>query len=115
MANKSTTKRKYTMRKKIKETKNIASEIKQEAGGVNPLPNITVHKMEILQDNNKPELIDKIQFFNRTNVLELRYTKLANRSYKIQIFMNDLEIRPHTYVGNSAGMSYWNMLKMCIK
>ncbi len=62
------------------------------------------------------ELIEKIEFRNGENTLTLRYSKKYNRTFRLQIFLNDnTEIRPITYTGISTGNAFWNLIKGSLK
>lgn len=58
------------------------------------------------------EKIEDIDFFNGKNKLSIRFSKRANRMFRVQIFLNDeTEIRNVTYHGSATAHSFWNMLK----
>lgn len=61
------------------------------------------------------ELVEKLEFTDGLNKIEIRFSKRHNRMFRIQIFLNgETEIRPVTYTGASTGHSYWNLLKKCL-
>jgi len=78
---------------------------------------------EVITENTKTEnpkqsneIVDRIQFENGENTLDILLIKLPNRLYRIQIFLNGkTEIRPVTYTGNSAASAYWNLLRDKLK
>lgn len=69
-------------------------------------------KKEDNEVNLNSELVESLDFFDGENKLSIRLLKTPNRLYKINVILNDkLEIRPTTYPGAVAGVSYWNLLK----
>lgn len=80
-----------------------------------PIENINLPTAEEQDQNKESTLEDCIEFKNGENNLSLRFSKRHNRMYRIQIFLNDIEVRPMTYTGSSMGYSYWNLLKASLK
>jgi hypothetical protein len=81
------------------------------------IPPKFIEPLESLEKKHTtPELIDCIDFNNGKNKLSIRFSKLNNRMYRIQMFLNDeLQIRPVTYNGSSTGKTFWNLLKGSMK
>ena len=68
------------------------------------------------KDKKPLELIDSLEFLRGTDKLTIRFSKKANRMYRIQIFLNNgSEIRPVTYTGARTAYTFWDMLKGCLK
>lgn len=62
------------------------------------------------------EMVESIDFINGENKLSIRYSRKQNRSFRLQVFLNDeMEIRPVTYQGSSTSYSFWNLLKGSLK
>jgi hypothetical protein len=62
------------------------------------------------------EIVETVDFKNGDNILSLRFSKLHNRSFRIQVFLNnENEIRPVTYTGARTGFAFWNLLKGALK
>lgn len=61
------------------------------------------------------ELLDSIKIEDEKNVIEIFLIKKPNRLTKVSFRMNGIDIRPHTYSGNNAGSSYFDLLKMTQK
>lgn len=56
-------------------------------------------------------LLDCIKTEDERNRFEMKIIKQANRLTRIAIFLNGIEVRPHTYTGSNAATSYFNLLK----
>lgn len=60
-------------------------------------------------------VIESIEFLRGKDTLKIVLLKRHNRMYRIQIFLNESEIRPNTYTGASSALAYWNLLKGSLK
>lgn len=97
--------------------------INQESSAELKLPAKAVEMMQSVIDapkietsSKEIELVESIDFMHGENKLSLRYSRKQNRSFRLQIFLNDeLEIRPVTYQGSSTSYSFWNLLKGSLK
>jgi hypothetical protein len=78
-------------------------------------------KEEVKEEHTKKEvdeleIVETVEFKNGDNILSLRFSKLHNRSFRIQVFLNnENEIRPVTYTGARTGYAFWNLLKGALK
>lgn len=62
------------------------------------------------------KIIDSVSFLNGKNNLKIVLSQKKNRTFRIQIFLNDTqEIRPITCSGNSTALTFWNLLKGSLK
>lgn len=78
-----------------------------------------VHKLavvEIQETKENMEIMETVNFINGENILSLRFSRLHNRSFRIQVFLNaENEIRPVTYTGARTAYAFWNLLKGALK
>jgi hypothetical protein len=80
------------------------------------LDNLSASKDVVKEEVSEGEIIDSIEFKKGSNTLKIVFKKQHNRSFRIQIFMNEeTEIRPVTYTGSSTASSFWNLLKGSLK
>lgn len=62
------------------------------------------------------DVIDSIDFKNGENTLSIKFIQNYNRTYRIQMFLNDkIEIRNVTYSGNNTANNFWSLLKGNLK
>lgn len=83
-----------------------------EVLGIDPPILLESAKMHKIPEN---VVIDSMEFMQGTNCLKIVLFKRHNRMYRIQIFLNDSEIRPNTYTGATSALPYWNLLKGSLK
>lgn len=68
--------------------------------------------------NKDVELIESLDFFTADgkNKMSIKYSKKSNRSFRIQMYLNDeQEMRPVSYTGSSTGNTFWALLKGAMK
>lgn len=108
---------------KESETKVLSILPKPEEAIVEPKKE-TVARFNPIVENEKTEIgnkksneiIDSLEFIRGKDTLTLQISKKSNRSYRIQIFLNeDVEIRNSTFAGSSPAMSFWNLIKRSMK
>jgi len=83
-----------------------------------PEPIIHVEEAPISVNETDNVVIESIDFISKDekNKLSIKYSKKSNRSFRIQIFLNDeQELRPVTYTGSSTGNTFWSLLKGALK
>lgn len=68
------------------------------------------------KEAEEAEIMETVEFRNGDNILSLRFSKLHNRSFRIQVFLNnENEVRPVTYTGARTAYAFWNLLKGALK
>lgn len=74
-------------------------------------------KKVLCKDDKVVEFIDSLDFHDDNgNTIRLVLSNNQNRSYRMQIFLNDKkEIRPLTYNGRTTAYDYWEFLKESLK
>lgn len=66
--------------------------------------------------SGESDVIDSIDFKNGENTLSIKFIQNYNRTYRIQMFLNDkIEIRNVTYSGNNTANNFWSLLKGNLK
>jgi hypothetical protein len=64
----------------------------------------------------KPEnLLDCIEVREGKKHVKITLTKQNNRAVRLQIFLNDIEVRSTSFMGTSSAKNYWTLLKGIIK
>lgn len=58
-----------------------------------------------------PVLIDFVDIEDGKNKIRITLTKQKNRMFRMQIYLNGVEVRPSTFNGTAPAMSYWNLFK----
>lgn len=76
---------------------------------------ISIHEQIPIKNPIENTVIESIEFARTKDTLKIVLLKRHNRMYRIQIFLNDSEIRPNTYTGASSALAYWNLLKASLK
>lgn len=67
-------------------------------------------------EETKDQIMERIDFMNGNDKLSIIFSKRHNRSFRIQVFLNDTtEIRPTNYTGALTGYGFWNLLKGAMK
>ncbi len=94
-------------------TDNTLKECMETKEEVKPIEEV---KEESKKEVDELEIVETVDFKNGENILSLRFSKLHNRSFRIQVFLNnENEIRPVTYTGARTGYAFWNLLKGALK
>lgn len=71
-----------------------------------------------IESTKDVELIESLDFFTADgkNKMSIKYSKKSNRSFRIQMFLNDdQEMRPVSYTGSSTGNTFWALLKGALR
>ena len=76
---------------------------------------ISLHEQIPIKNPIENSVIESIEFLRGKDTMKIVLLKRHNRMYRIQIFLNDSEIRPNTYTGASSAMAFWNLLKGSLK
>ena len=76
---------------------------------------ISLHEQIPIKNPIENAVIESIEFLRGKDTMKIVLLKRHNRMYRIQIFLNDSEIRPNTYTGASSAMAFWNLLKGSLK
>ena len=97
---------------------NITDQILKENMESNQIEEVEPVKEEEAKKKEGEELVivETVDFKNGENTLSLRFSRLHNRSFRIQIFLNnENEVRPVTYTGARTGYAFWNLLKGALR
>lgn len=98
----------------VKEKIGVAAELPPLAPQVSAEDPI---KKVLAKDEKNVQFIDSLDFRDDNgNTLRIVLSNNQNRSYRLQIFLNDKrEIRPITYNGRTSACEFWELLKESLK
>lgn len=97
----------------------FAGHIESNGGGV--IENPESEKKELNYAKNfkecvsKKELVDMVEISDGKNKIKITLIRETNRTMRFQIWLNDEELRPCTFMGSRPGLQFWQLFKGSIK